>query len=64
MKVNKVWFDGICKKCGSSVYETILDESDVDKDGDYKNACSNESCSENHWHYIGDDEFLDYYNHD
>lgn len=65
MRVQEVWYDGKCKKCGSNVYETSCTDEDVEnaKFADYKNACSNENCEENYWHYVGDQEFLDYYEH-
>jgi len=63
MVVTAVWSDGRCKKCGSRVIETTLDESDPDVHADYKNACSNESCEENHWHYVFDDDIPEYYEH-
>lgn len=64
-KGREIWFDGICKKCGSNVYETSCRSEDPEKTdySDYKNACSNENCEENHWHYVGDQEFADYYEH-
>lgn len=61
MKIQEVWFDGICKKCGSKVYETACNNYGVF--ADYKNACSNKKCEENYWHYVGDQEELDYYTH-
>lgn len=66
MIVQHVWYDGVCKKCGCNVYETYCkaDECEESKYADYKNACSNEKCDENHWHYISDQEFLEYYEHD
>jgi hypothetical protein len=66
MKISEVWYDGKCKKCGSIVYETQCGDEDgkaLEMLADYKNACSNESCEENKWHYVGDQEFLDYYEH-
>lgn len=65
MIIQEVWYDGKCKKCGSNVYETgcnrdICPEA---KYTDYKNACSNEDCEENYWHYVGDQEFANYYEH-
>jgi hypothetical protein len=66
MKIQEVWYDGRCKKCGSNVYETGCRHEDgvaLEKFADYKNACSNEECEENYWHYVGDQEFADYYEH-
>ena len=65
MKIQEVWFDGICNKCGDNVYETQGRDEDIEeaKFADYKNACSNEKCKENYWHYVGDMEELDYYIH-
>ena len=66
MKISEVWYDGKCKKCGSNVYETQCRDEDGEaavKFADYKNACENENCEENHWHYVGDQEFADYYDH-
>lgn len=60
-----MWIDGICKKCGSIVLETSC-EMEVEEEfiKDYKNRCSNTRCSEFKWHYVGDQEELDYYYHD
>jgi hypothetical protein len=47
-------------------YETAVNSKDPSPEArysDYKNACSNELCKENIWHYVGDQEFLDYYDH-
>jgi len=61
------WYDGKCKKCGSNVYEIGCNDNDKDipeaKFADYKNICSNKKCEEHYWHYVGDLEFLDYYEH-
>ena len=64
--LNEVWFDGTCKLCGHAVYETGCRNEDgeaLEQLADYKNACSNESCKENYWHYCVDQEELDYYEH-
>jgi len=53
------WWDGICNDCGWSVIERPAD----DEKHDYKNRCSNASCSNSKWHYIVDDQELDYYIH-
>jgi len=63
-----MWLDGICKKCGSLILETDA-RLDMSKDAiescaDYKNMCLNASCNEHYWHYVGDQEELDYYEHD
>jgi hypothetical protein len=62
-----MWIDGICKKCGSIVLETGIsdfDQSDEDiSNCDYKNRCTNTKCCEYKWHYVGDQEELDYYYH-
>jgi len=65
----EIWVDGICKKCGSLVIEqssrhlSYTGNEDIDT-SDYMNACSNKDCEENKWHYVGDQEELDYYEHD
>ena len=61
-----MWLDGICKKCGSLVLETDCRTEPVEIVGysDYKNRCLNPMCEEYKWHYVGDQEEADYYNHD
>lgn len=60
-----MWVDGICKKCGSIVLETVCGDEDdkLTNFSDYKNKCSNTKCIEYKWHYVGDMEELDYYYH-
>lgn len=62
---HKVWYVGKCKKCGSNIYEMPCSPGDLEetKFADYKNACSNAECEESYWHYVGDQEFADYYEH-
>lgn len=63
-----MWLDGVCKKCNSIVLETgcgsvEYEGTDEAKYSDYKNTCSNHSCENFKWHYVGDMEELDYYHH-
>ena len=59
-----MWIDGICRKCGSIVLEScITDFDDAPNDCDYKNRCTNSGCVERKWHYVGDQEELEYYYH-
>ena len=64
-KLPSVWADGECNKCGSVVFEMGCDghSSEEEKTNDYKNFCSNKDCEEHKWHYVGDQDFLEYYNH-
>jgi hypothetical protein len=59
MHHNNQWLDGYCKTCGSLVIE-----KPSLKDRDYMNRCSNPNCKHHQWHYVHDDEVLDYYNHE
>jgi hypothetical protein len=73
-----IWIDGKCKKCGYDIIEMPSKETKYyDNNGnwinkeecieansnDYMNICSNPNCEEHKWHYVGDLEFLDYYEH-
>ena len=63
-KENNMWLDGICKKCGSIVIETPCTmEVEEEFANDYKNLCTNSSCTEYKWHYVRDQEELEYYIH-
>lgn len=53
-----MWLDGICKKCGS-----LVAEESSENIKDYQNRCLNSKCDEHKWHYVYDDEELDYYEH-
>ena len=62
--MSQIWKDGICKECGSIVIEmSEMTEKELNECADYKNMCSNPKCKEHKWHYVGDMEFLDYYEH-
>ena len=65
--MSSTWFDGICNICGSAVIETDARHDHCPEAeeacADYKNKCSNEECVEHKWHYVGDQDFLDYYKH-
>jgi len=66
VKLTHIWPDGICKKCGGEVYEMACDyipEIPETEYADYKNICSNEDCVEHKFHYVGDIEQADYYEH-
>lgn len=59
-----MWLDGVCKKCGSLVIETGCEMiTEEEFRNDYKNMCLNDECEEHKWHYVGDQEELDYYVH-
>jgi len=61
------WVDGVCKKCGSPVFETVLGAEDNGKEAefaDYKNKCTNPNCEEGSWHYVADLEQLEYYDNE
>mgnify|MGYP001401595327 CR=1 FL=1 len=55
------WLDGICHKCGSTILETGCNTYGTKND--YMNICLNINCDEHKWHYCGDLEFLEYYEH-
>ena len=57
-----MWLDGVCKKCGSLVIEGPALESPWPRD--YQNMCLNKECEEHKWHFIYDNEELNYYIHD
>lgn len=58
---DKAWEDGICKLCGAIVVEQT--SNCLDDSSDYMNRCNNPQCKNHIWHFVGDDEFLDYYDH-
>ena len=61
-----IWKDGICKTCGSMIYEQPCDYNPTipeTKYSDYMNMCSNDECEHHVWHYVDDMEELDYYTH-
>ena len=54
----KMWYDGVCKTCGSSVEEGRSNEN-----FDYMNRCTNPECIHHEWHHIYDTDKEDYYIH-
>lgn len=55
-----MWYDGRCKKCDSDVEEGSDKITGI---RDYQNRCTNTKCEEHKWHFVFDNEFLDYYIH-
>jgi hypothetical protein len=53
------WFDGVCKTCESPVEEQGSEKLDFD----YMNRCTNATCKNHEWHFCGDQEELEYYEH-
>jgi hypothetical protein len=67
-----MWKDGTCNSCGSIVEEMSSQGQEriqpyfgsEDECYDYMNRCANLSCKNHIWHFVGDDEELDYYTHE
>jgi hypothetical protein len=65
--IKNQWFDGICKKCGSKVYEFPNSFPQIKgfEYSDYINYCSNENCKEHKFHGANscNDEGTEYFQH-